>query len=115
MILQKSVRPNLVIVDIYLLLILKVLMGYPIYFWEDSYYLNKKFKDFFKPLIEVGICQVSPIKASSFVEKIKDNPKDWWNSSEVQNAKQIFLNNNLGSPQLLLDYLINLANKKLKV
>ena len=87
-----------------------------IFFWDkDSYYLNKKFKDFFKPLIEVGICQVSPIKASSFVEKINDNPKDWWNSSEVQNAKQIFLNNNLGSPQLLLDYLINLANKKLKV
>jgi putative transferase (TIGR04331 family) len=90
-----------------------ILMDIPtVFFWDsDSYYLNRKFKDFFKPLIEVGICQTSPEEASLFVEKIKNEPNKWWNSSKVQNAKHSFLNKNLGAPQLLLDYLINLASQ----
>jgi len=88
-----------------------ILMNIPtVFFWDkNSYYLNDKNKHFFKPLIEVGICQTSPKEASLFIEKIKDNPNIWWNSLEVRNAKQTFISKNLGSPQLLLDFLINLS------
>jgi putative transferase (TIGR04331 family) len=81
-----------------------------IFFWDkNSYYLNDEYKDFFKCLIEVGICQTSPEEASFFVEQIKDNPQKWWNSEKVQKAKKKFLSKNIGTSNSLIDYLINLA------
>ena len=82
-----------------------------IFFWDpNSYYLNDEYKDFFKCLIEVGICQTSPQEASLFVEQIKDNPQKWWSSEKVQKAKKKFLSKNIGTSNSLIDYLINLAS-----
>lgn len=104
---------NLVIVDYISTAHLEsILMDVPtIFFWDrDSYYLNQEFKDFFKPLIEAGICQTNPVDAAALIEKIKDNPKDWWSTPKVQKGKHTFIKTNLGEPSEMINYLVNLAN-----
>lgn len=83
-----------------------------VFFWDtDSYYLRDEYCDFFKPLVDVGICQTNPVNAANFVESIKDNPQKWWGQEDVQKAKNEFLNKNLGKPEVMIDYLLELLKK----
>ena len=88
-----------------------ILMDIPtVFFWDmNAYYLNDKNKNFFKPLIDVGICQTDPIEAANFIENIKDDPLDWWLSQKVQNGKNQFLDNNFGKPEKMISYLVGLS------
>ena len=80
-----------------------------IFFWnKESYYLNDEYFDFYDSLISVGICQTDPIKGALFVEKVKDNPEEWWQSESVRQALNTFLSRNIGSPKLFIDYLLKL-------
>ena len=80
-----------------------------IFFWNEvAYPLENEYKDFYDNLISVGICQTDPQKAAYFIEKIKDNPEEWWSRKTVQNAKNKFLTENFGDNSLLLKYLTNL-------
>jgi putative transferase (TIGR04331 family) len=80
-----------------------------IFFWnENAYPLEIEFKGFYDKLISVGICQTDPIQAATFVEKIKNNPEEWWNSKLVQSARSQFLSQNFGSKDILKNHILNL-------
>jgi putative transferase (TIGR04331 family) len=82
-----------------------------ILFWDiEAYYLKDEYADFFTPLVNVGICQTNPAEAAKFVEKIKDNPAEWWFSESTQAGRKEFMDKNLGEPQVMIDYLLGLAN-----
>jgi len=80
----------------------------------ESYVLNEDNNDFFDSLLEVGICQVDPIKAANFIEQVWRNPEEWWMRPEVQTAKNQFLEKNLGKPEYLSDYLLQLSNDSIE-
>lgn len=105
-------KSRLVIVDYKATAYLEsMVMNIPtIFFWDpDKDYLDNKYNDFYAPLISEGICQTDPIEAAKFVEQIKDNPDEWWQSKLVQNAKNRFLSLNIGNPQIMIDYLTKLS------
>lgn len=80
-----------------------------VFFWNpDAYYLNDEYPDFFKALVDVGICQTDPAEAAKFIERIKDNPGEWWAGANVQAARNEFFSLNLGRPELMIDYLLGL-------
>lgn len=109
---EQMLKSRLVIIDYISTAYLEALsMNIPVVFFFDPNitYLKDEFKDFYKILIDVGICQTDPIKASEFIETIKDNPEEWWKKEEVQNAKNEFLSKNFKHPQVMIDYLLNLA------
>ena len=82
-----------------------------VFFWNpDSYYLRDEYSDFFKSLLDVGICQSDPVKAAQFVESIKDDPDKWWFSEETQKGKNEFLKKNIGDPEIMINYLLSLVN-----
>lgn len=105
-------QSNLVVVDYISTSYLEsMLMNIPtVFFWNpEAYYLNDDYMDFFDLLISVGICQTNPIKAARFVESVKEDPEEWWQSEEVQGAKNRFLSQNIGDPQIMIDYLTRLS------
>lgn len=82
-----------------------------VFFWDmNAYYLNDEYLDFFKSLVDVGICQTDPIKAARFIEGIKDNPRAWWTRDDVRAARAEFFNQNLGKPKVMIDYLLGLLS-----
>lgn len=84
-----------------------------IFFWDiHSYYLKEEHSDFFAPLIEVGICQTNGVEAAKFIEQIKDDPAAWWFSSAVQQARKVFLDRNLGEPEVMINFLVSLAENR---
>ncbi|MFA6923659.1 MAG: LIC12162 family protein [Bacteroidales bacterium] len=80
-------------------------------FNQDTYYMNDDYKTFFDKLIEGGIFQTNPIDAAKLVEKIKDNPNDWWFSNKVQNARKEFLDANIGKPETMINLLLEFSEK----
>ena len=88
-----------------------LIMNIPtIFFWDpNSCYLNEDNLNFFDSLIAVGICQTDPIKAAMFVESIMVDPQAWWMSESVQQAKNDFLNANIGEPDVMIKYLLGLS------
>ncbi len=105
-------KSKLVVIDYISTAYLEALiMNIPtIFFWyPNSCYLNEKNLDFFDSLIEVGICQTDPVKAALFVDQIIDDPEAWWMGEHVQQAKDDFLNKNIGDPNVMIHYLLNLS------
>lgn len=89
-----------------------ILINTPTIFFHntDCYYLSDKYKDFFKDLIECGICQTDPKIAANFVEEININPEKWWFSEQVQSARKNFIDTNIGKPDVLKNYALNLLD-----
>lgn len=84
-----------------------------VFFWNaDTYYLNDEYSDFFDPLVDAKICQTDPLEAARFVESIADEPEKWWFSEEVQKGRNEFLNRNLGKPEDMIKYLLNLTDTR---
>jgi putative transferase (TIGR04331 family) len=80
-----------------------------IFFWnENAYPLEMEYIGFYDKLISVGICQTDPIQAAAFVDKIIENPEDWWNSEVVQKARNEFISLNFGNKEVLKSYILNL-------
>ena len=69
----------------------------------------KSLYDFYDILISVGICQTDPIKAAQFINRISDNPSEWWESEIVKNARFKFLDTNIGSSVKMMNYLLDLS------
>jgi putative transferase (TIGR04331 family) len=104
-------QSNLVVVDyIGTSYLQSMLMNIPtVFFWKpDTYYLDDEYLDFFDSLISVGICQTDPIAAACFVESIKEDPQKWWMQDKVQKAKNSFLNQNIGKPEVMINFLMGL-------
>ncbi len=88
-----------------------MIMNIPTIFFlnQETYFLNNEYKAFFNGLIKAGICQINPILAARFVEEIKNNPDKWWGKPEVQTAKNKFLDENIGDPKIMINYLLGLT------
>jgi putative transferase (TIGR04331 family) len=62
-----------------------------ILFWRDAYYnINNEFSHYIEDLKKVGILYDNPIKAANFIEKIIQNPGDWWMDNRIQNVVNTF-------------------------
>ena len=72
---------------------------------SNAYSLNKEHNLFFKPLIDSGIFQTSPLEAASLLGKIHLNPKSWWESEKVSKGRENFLKN-IDTSDLLIDQLL---------
>ena len=79
---------------------------------QDSHNLKKKFKNFFKPLIDVGIFQINPIEASKLLNKIYQYPNLWWQSDKVQEGRKIFLDKNVGHPDVFINQISKIATSQ---
>jgi len=82
-----------------------------IFFWnEEIYPLNDENSGFYEILVSVGICQTNPFAAAIFIEKIRNDPDEWWNQRLVQDAKNQFLAKNFGHINDLKEYLLSKSN-----
>ena len=111
---EQMIKSRLVIVDNPSTTYLESLhMNIPTVFFLnlEASYLDEKYKDFYKPLINAGICQTDPVNAAKFIESILDNPEIWWDNYFVQKCKNKWLNNNFQNSQVMIDYLIKLADE----
>ncbi|MAD12489.1 MAG: hypothetical protein CMC04_07200 [Flavobacteriaceae bacterium] len=79
---------------------------------QDSHNLKKKFKNFFKPLIDAGIIQINPIEASNLLNNIYQYPNLWWQSEKVQEGRKIFLDQNVGHPDVFINQISNIATSQ---
>ena len=60
-------------------------------FWLNEYdHLLDDAKPFYKLLVDVGIIHFSAESAAKKINEIWDNTENWWNKSEVQEARKIF-------------------------
>ena len=75
----------------------------------NTYTLKKEYKDIYDELVHVGVFQVDAKSAANFLEKNMMNIGEWWNSSDVQRARNNFLNNNIGSPKDAIDFYKNMV------
>ena len=73
--------------------------------------LNPKYSDFFDDLISAKIIHTNPVNAARHLENIYNNPQTWWQTKEVQNLKDRWLKRNFGKPDVLINYLLELAEK----
>ncbi len=60
-------------------------------FWLNDYdHLLDHAKPFYKLLVDVGIIHFSAESAAKKINEIWDNIENWWNKTEVQEARKIF-------------------------
>jgi putative transferase (TIGR04331 family) len=84
-----------------------------IFFWnKDIMHFNKEYEGIYDDLIECGICHTDPVKAGHFVNKIVDNPANWWFSKKTQLGRKLFLEKNIGNPNILTDHLFSKVVEK---
>ena len=74
---------------------------------KDSYFLDDRYSNFFDALIEVGICQTDPNEAAEFISGVVNAPESWWSRPEVQAARDKFLSDNIGEPNIMLNHLMD--------
>ncbi len=74
-------------------------------------YVDPRFRDFFAPLMDTGICQTNPKRAAEFVAQICDDPETWWQSPDVQTARKEFLAAALGDPGTSIRFMLGLARQ----
>jgi putative transferase (TIGR04331 family) len=78
-----------------------------VFFWNrDAYHLEPSCANFFDGLQRAGICHTDPVAAARFVETIKDEPRTWWQSSAVREARSDFLQQNLGAAEKMIQHLL---------
>ena len=81
-------------------------------FWDpESMSLKPEYSDFFDDLISAKIIHTNPVKAAKHLENVYNNPQTWWQSKEVQNLKDRWLERNFGKPDVLINYLLELTQK----
>ena len=79
-------------------------------FWDpESMSLKPEYSDFFDDLISAKIIHTNPVKAAKHLENVYNNPQTWWQSKEVQNLKDRWLERNFGKPDVLINYLLELT------
>ena len=62
-----------------------------IVFWNPGFFeLRNEVQTHFNQLASVGILHYTPESAAAMVNRVFKNPKEWWDSSEVQTARKLF-------------------------
>ncbi len=82
-----------------------------ILFLYENCYLADSQKEIFNELIEVGIMQTDGKKAAYFLEKIENDPLEWWLRDDVQKAKDNFITSVIGNGEILEEKLLMLAKE----
>jgi len=81
-----------------------------IFIWnKEIMHFQKEHEHIYDELIECGICHTDPIKAAKFVNKIIDAPEKWWFTKKTQRGRKLFLENNIGNPRVLFEFLLSKA------
>lgn len=96
---MQMLKSELVIVDYMSTAHLEAMvMNHPVLILSspDSYLLNKENKGFYDILIEAKILYLEVKEAVEFLNENHGNYFEWWNSREIQNARMMFLEKNLG-------------------
>ena len=70
--------------------------------------VKNEFKPFYDLLKKVGVFYEDPYECAKKVNSICHDPMEWWMSDEIQNAKQLYLDNICKFSNNLEE---NLANK----
>ena len=103
---------NLVIVDFLSTSYLEALhMNIPtIAFWDpETMSLKDEYNDFFDDLVNAKILHTTSKSAADHLLKVYENPNEWWNDKHTQDLKDAWLSRNFGKPEILKNYLLNLA------
>ena len=111
---EQMLSSNIVIVDFLSTSYLEALhMNIPtICFWDPrTMSLETKYSDFFDDLVESKIMHTNPVSAADHLENVCSNPQSWWQSKDVQYLKNRWLKRNFGKPDVLINYLLDLAQK----
>lgn len=74
--------------------------------------LLDRYQYYFDALIDAGICHSNPGKAAEFVNRIYPDGVDaWWLSKKVQDARKTFLQQNIGNPNDMVNYILGLLKE----
>jgi len=112
---EQIAQSNIVVVDFLSTAYLEALhMNVPtIVLWPPEIMsLDDKFSDFFDNLIDAKIMHTSPITAAEHLMDVYENPNLWWNEKKTQDLKDAWLSRNFGKPEILLNYLLDLAKSQ---
>jgi len=62
-----------------------------VFFWDhDIFLMRAEAEPYFQALRDAGILYKDPLSAAEKVDEIFDNPREWWLSNKVQNARKEF-------------------------
>lgn len=88
-------------------------MNFPtLIFWDRNYWeIRKSAEKPFENLEAAGIFFTSPEKAAQQMIKIWENTKDWWESSDVQNARDSFCKKYAFTPKNSLNIIAQILKK----
>ena len=109
---EQMLSSNLVIVDFLSTSYLEALhMNIPtIAFWDpETMSLKDEYNDFFDDLVNAKILHTTSKSAADHLLKVYENPNEWWNDKHTQDLKDAWLSRNFGKPEILKNYLLDLA------
>jgi len=79
-------------------------------FDPNSMCMDKRYTCFFDDLIKAKIIHETPESAVNHLLEVYHKPQEWWQSKNVQSLKNKWLKTNFGDPNILLNFLLELAN-----
>ena len=59
-------------------------------FWGKEQQLSESAKPYYQLLVDVGIIHFSAISAAEKINEVWDNVENWWNQSNLQEAREKF-------------------------
>ena len=78
-----------------------------IFYNNNSYDLERNSKFFFSELVDASIIHKNPLSAAKFINKIGNDPYEWWNSKKTKKAREKFILKNLKSGSDLKKLILN--------
>lgn len=90
-----------------------------IIFWDPTIWVLTDYaKPYFKALQDVGIFHDSPESAAAMLNKVSDNPTQWWESEDVQEARKFYCESYARTSDHWLkewsDLLVEISDRKIK-
>ena len=81
-----------------------------IFFSNETYFLKKKYLNYFDELIDAKILHLNPMSAVNFVNSIHNNIEDWWLNKKTISSRKKFLNKNFLPKTVFYKKLLQLQN-----
>lgn len=91
-----------------------LLLNCPVMVLDNKNYsfIRPEYREDFEEMRRAGIYHTDPVAAAAFLESIKENPREWWDSRPVQEARTRFLAKNFGPPSKVKNLLLGLCRQK---
>jgi len=84
-----------------------------IFFNSKSYFLEKKYKNFYKDLIKSKIMYSNPKEAANFINNNFNNLHDWWLDPLTQKCRNRFIQNNIKDANNMYDVITKFLSASL--